>query len=597
MTDDETGCAGDARRGPGLERSPAVDQLSEAVIVADADGSITFFNDAALRLHGDGLDRGGPEAHADGFRLLTMDGQPFGPAEFPLARALSGETVRDVRWRVRRPDDSEIVAIGSASPLVDSEGRRIGAVLTARDQTERTMAEEALRESEARARADAERVQLALAAGAILGTWFWDLPSDRFTVDEQFANAFGLDPTLGREGLTLAQVIDTVHPDDKPGLQNAIEEAISRGGPYHHQYRVQRRDGNYYWIEANGRVDHAPDGTPLYFPGVLIDVEERRAVARERDQAMRLLEMFTQAVPGVVYAKDRNGRMLVANRGTTELVGLPPEAYLGKTDAEFLDDPEQAALVMQTDRRIMESGVAEQVEEEVHRADGSRAIWLSTKEPLRNPAGEVIGLIGSSVDITSWRTAEEARALLMREVDHRARNALVTVQSIIRLSDSTDPERFRQAVAGRVDALARAQSSLTRSGWEGGRIEDIIAEEIQASGRADRFESGGPSILLGASDVQPLSMILHELTTNALKYGALSVAEGRVSVTWQVGAPGWSMTWTERGGPAVSPPDQKGFGSRLINRLAAQLEGGAMFDWRPVGLQCHITSGGPPAPP
>lgn len=155
MTDDETGGAGDARRGPGLERSPAVDQLSEAVIVADADGSITFFNDAALRLHGDGLDRGGPEAHADGFRLLTMDGQPFGPAEFPLARALSGETVRDVRWRVRRPDDSEIVAIGSASPLVDSEGRRIGAVLTARDQTERTMAEEALRESEARARADA----------------------------------------------------------------------------------------------------------------------------------------------------------------------------------------------------------------------------------------------------------------------------------------------------------------------------------------------------------------------------------------------------------------------------------------------------------
>ncbi len=152
------------------------------------------------------------------------------------------------------------------------------------DVTDRRLAEDRLRASEAIARENSERVQLALAAGAIIGTWHWDLPTDRFTVDEAFATAFGLDPALGREGLSLAQVVATVHPDDRDGLARAIGEAIQRGGAYAHQYRVLRTNRRYYWIEANGRVEHAADGTPTRFPGVLIDVEERRAVEAERDR-------------------------------------------------------------------------------------------------------------------------------------------------------------------------------------------------------------------------------------------------------------------------------------------------------------------------
>ena len=144
------------------------------------------------------------------------------------------------------------------------------------DITERRQAQEALRESEALARENVERVQLALAAGAIIGTWHWDLPSDRFTVDEGFARSFGLDPALGRTGIPLAQIVATVHPEDQAGLAAAIQEVIARGGTYAHQYRVRRADGRYYWIEANGRVDLAPDGTGLTFPGVLIDIERRR---------------------------------------------------------------------------------------------------------------------------------------------------------------------------------------------------------------------------------------------------------------------------------------------------------------------------------
>lgn len=164
------------------------------------------------------------------------------------------------------------------------------------DVTERRDAQERLKISEAVARENVERVQLALAAGAIIGTWHWDLPTDRFTVDEAFARVFNLDPALGRDGLSLNQIMENVHPDDRDALTVAMNEAITRGGVYSHQYRVRRADGKYYWVEANGRVDCAEDGTPLCFPGVLIDVEERRTVEEERDRATAALRALNETL-------------------------------------------------------------------------------------------------------------------------------------------------------------------------------------------------------------------------------------------------------------------------------------------------------------
>lgn len=178
------------------------------------------------------------------------------------------------------------------------------------DVTARREAQEQLRLSEAVARANVERVQLALEAGAIIGTWHWDIPTDRFTIDDAFARAFGLDPTLGRDGIPLDQIVATVHPDDQAGLAAAIDAAVAKGGRYAHQYRVRRADGHYYWIEANGRVDHDPDGTSRSFPGVLIDIEARRAVEAERDRAIAELRVLNETLEQRVV--DRSTELMAA---------------------------------------------------------------------------------------------------------------------------------------------------------------------------------------------------------------------------------------------------------------------------------------------
>jgi PAS domain S-box-containing protein len=588
--------------------------------------------------------------------------------------------------------------------------------------------EAAMAAREGRLRLEAERVDLALAAGAIVGTWDWDLPSDSFTVDERFAFYFGLDTARGRTGLPLETVIATVHPDDLAGLRAAIAAAIRRGGAYAHQYRVRGRDGVYRWIEANGRVYLAPDGSPLRFPGVLLDIETKRTLQAERDRSVTLLRAFIAAVPGVVYAKDREGRMLVANEGVAALVGRPLDDILGRTDADFLDDPEQAAAVLANDQRIMESGVAEQVEETVSLPDGTPATWLSTKAPFRDAAGQVVGLIGSSVDIsarirveallreseTQLRLASEAGAigffscdlrsgatywsemmyrlygldpalpppsmmpegshlelvhpedrdslrerrmaamappgpgnfafefrirrgdtgevrwiasrgefirdaagavsmvrggqqdvtarredadrlrLMVHELNHRVKNTLATVQSIAAQSlRGTDPA-IRKGLEQRILALAAAHDVLTRDGWAGASIDEVVAGVLAPHGGRDgtRFRVAGPALRLAPRVAVALSMALHELTTNALKYGALSVPSGHVVIEWQTveGPPArFRLAWREVGGPPVAPPARQGFGTRLIERsLSHDIGGTSRIVFPPEGARCDI---------
>ncbi|WAH56073.1 PAS domain-containing protein [Pseudomonas silvicola] len=253
------------------------DEQDEPVDYRFVEANPAFERQAGVNLRGKWVTEFAPDLERFWFEAYGHVAKTGTPANFE-SYAKSFQRWFDVRAvRVGDPADRQIAIFFS-------------------DVTGRRDAEERLRHSETVARENIERVQLALAAGAIFGTWHWDLPNDSFTVDEAFARAFGLDPALGREGLSLDQVAATVHPEDREGLFAAINEVIARGGAYAHQYRVRRADGHYYWIEANGRVDHAEDGTPLRFPGVLIDVEERRSVEAQRDLANQALRSLNETL-------------------------------------------------------------------------------------------------------------------------------------------------------------------------------------------------------------------------------------------------------------------------------------------------------------
>ncbi|MGX5773472.1 PAS domain S-box protein [Methylorubrum zatmanii] len=393
-----------------------LERLPVGVIIAGADGRILRDNPANREIWGVPPETLSWEQYGAWVGYWPETGQRLRAEEWGMARALlQGETVRGELIEIERFDGGgRRLFLNNAAPIRDDAGTIVGGVVAELDVTERVEVERRLRESEALARANAERVQLALTAGAIIGTWFWDLPTDRFSVDEAFARAFGLDPSLGRDGLSLAQVVETVHPDDKAGLAEAIAEVIARGGAYAHQYRVRRADGRYYWIEANGRVDHAADGTPLRFPGVLIDVEERRAVEAERDRAIALMrekavefETLADNIPALCWMARADGHIYWYNRRWYDYTGTDAESMQG-WGWEAVHDPVTLPSVVARWRHSLATGERFEMTFPLRGRDGVFRPFLTRIVPIRDAAGAVVRWFGTNTDVTDLRAAQDA---------------------------------------------------------------------------------------------------------------------------------------------------------------------------------------------
>lgn len=551
--------------------------------VEHGDGTL-FWDDRVRGMFG--VPAGTSVSMADFYAGLHPDDLEATSIAYSAAADPDRRAFYDVEYRTISPTDGVVRWVAAKGRgLFDAQSACLRVVGTAIDITERHRLTRTLRE-------ESERVQLALDAGAIVGTWVWDIPRDCVTADDRFAQAFGLPPELCRAGMPIEAAFASIHPLDLERVREAIAATLAGGEVYRCQYRVLQ-DHGYRWIEASGRVERDAERKPLRFPGVLIDIEDRRAVEAQRDEAIKLLSGFVQAIPGVVYAKDFEGRVTLANQGLADLLDRPPEDFLGRMAAD-IDPPNPAAALMAGDEVVMALGIADQREAFVRAADGQTSYWQSVKAPLRGADGQIVGLVNTSVDITARKQAEEARDLLMREVDHRARNSLAIIQSVVRLTDAGDPAVFRQAIHGRIEAMARAQAALAKSNWRGGTIAEVVRDELLSSvTAATRVRFSGDEIMITADQVQPLSMVLHELATNATKYGALSVKDGTVDVRWS-GRPGsWTLHWQERGGPVTTAPSKTGFGSRLISSLARQLEGEIAFDWAAEGLSVTLRSGAP----
>lgn len=238
--------------------------------------------------------------------------------------------------------------------------------------------------------------------------------------------------------------------------------------------------------------------------------------------------------------------------------------------------------------RAFPQGRQEQGEDVFVHKDGSLYPVAFTASPVQNEANKIIGTVIEVRDISEEKRSQEARALLMREVDHRARNALAVVQSLVHLTHGKDLEDYKSILMGRVSALARAQTSLTQQQWEGADLRELVEAEVGGLCPKDYFCFSGPAIQLLPEHVQPMGMILHELSTNATKHGACSVPHGAIRVEWGREGKGLKLVWTESGEPLVEEPTRKGFGSRLIVDLGRQMGATLEKHWKPSGLLVEI---------
>jgi PAS domain S-box-containing protein len=233
-----------------------------------------------------------------------------------------------------------------------------------------------------------------------------------------------------------------------------------------------------------------------------------------------------------------------------------------------------------------------QVEFRICRPDGSVRWCLGTAAASKGAANQVSRISGVTIDITDRKEAEERQFLLAREVDHRAKNALAVVHAIVSLTRADNIKQFVAAVEGRIQALARAHSLLSESRWRGANIGELIQEEL-APYRTPNFDQvaiSGNSLSLDPSTAQALALAIHELATNAAKYGALSLPCGNVQVAWELKGARLELRWIERDGPPPEHTAPAGFGIRVIKAsVESQLSGSVEFDWRNEGLRCAIS--------
>lgn len=279
--------------------------------------------------------------------------------------------------------------------------------------------------------------------------------------------------------------------------------------------------------------------------------------------------------------------------GQCRIFGVPgPEFRATLDDLQPLIHPEDWEALHAFGHRIIVEGQSGQTEFRILRPDGELR-WCAVSFAVTLSAdGRPLRASGVTLDITERKEAEQKQTLLALEVDHRARNMLAVVQSILRLTRADSVADMVTALDGRIRALARAHTLLSSSRWQGADLARLVTEEMDPyrDENSDRVETLGPSVVLRPTLAQALALALHELATNAAKYGALSVLAGRVSVTWELRGEHLVLHWSETGGPSASPPTKRGFGTRVVvANIEQDLGGHAIFSWQPEGLRCTLS--------
>ena len=279
------------------------------------------------------------------------------------------------------------------------------------------------------------------------------------------------------------------------------------------------------------------------------------------------------------------------DEGQYRIFGVDPRKFeVTAENIRSLVHPDDWKALQQRVKRMSKSARTQQTEFRVLRPNGETRWCTGTASASVDAAGRLVRISGVTIDVTDRKEAEERQALLAREVDHRARNALAVIQSIIRLTRAKSVDDYVAAIEGRIKALARAHTLLSDSRWNGADLASLVADELAPYRAGDQVAIKGPDISLQPSTAQGLALALHELATNAAKHGALASVTGKVSLNWQLRPDALILNWAENGGPQIAPPAARSFGLRVIRAsIEQQLGGEVTFDWDPKGLRCSFS--------
>jgi PAS domain S-box-containing protein len=308
--------------------------------------------------------------------------------------------------------------------------------------------------------------------------------------------------------------------------------------------------------------------------------------------ATERIASIVESSDDAIVSKGLDGIITSWNKGAERIFGYTSNDVIGKPITILIppDRQQEEDAILE---RIRRGQRIEHFEAVRVRKDGSRVDISVTVSPIKSAQGKIVGASKIAQDITERKQSQAQIAILAREAEHRAKNVLATVQATVHLSQSDTPEGLKKAIQGRIQALSNVHRLFVDSRWTGAELHDLVTQELlpYRQEAESRLRIVGPNLLLEPSTAQTIAVTLHELATNAAKYGSLSVPNGHVHVDWSCVADGpLALHWTETGGPLVKPPTRRGFGTRVIERMICdQLNGEVHFDWPVEGFACEIT--------
>ncbi|MBL6458402.1 PAS domain S-box protein [Belnapia sp. T6] len=568
---------------------------------------VQIYNDGYRALMGGKHPAGLGQPHRDSWPEIWHIDEPI------FRRVRQGETLsyEDKFYPVARHGLSEEAWFSlTYSPLRDEAGAVAGVLVTVVETTDRIRARAARQESERRL----DGMLVASGLSADFRALFEAAPAPFLVVAPRglqivAANEAYLRATMTDRAALLGRMIFDAFPadpadPDQSGVANlraSLERVIATRStdvmPVQ-RYPIRRPEaqGGFeerWWAPVNSPV-LGRNGEIAFIIHRVEDVTAQfraEAAQRESEERFRLIVENTQDY--AIFTTDAEDRIDAWFPGAARVFGWSAEEAVGQP-AAILFTPEDREhgvpeAEVETARR---DGAAANVRWH-SRKDGSRVFIEGSTRALRGPDGVLEGFLKIGQDVTERRASEERQRLLMREVDHRAKNALAVVQTVLRLTRADDMPSFVKAIEGRVAALARAQTLLAEQRWHGADLRALLLGELAPFLAGQRADLAGPRVFLPAAMAQPMAMAVHELATNALKHGALSVPEGRIAVAWSLtgGSPGvLRLRWSEAGGPPVEgTPMRRGFGSRVLEgTVRDQLGGAVALRWERTGLLCEF---------